>query len=68
MDVNEAITKAKQYVRDVYADEQVTAVTLEEVEQNPATGGWTVTIGFSRPWSSPRRSKASSRKWAPPAI
>lgn len=56
MDVKEAIAKAKAYIRDIYADEQVTALTLEEVEHAPATGAWIVTIGFSRPWSSPRTS------------
>jgi hypothetical protein len=32
----------------------VTALTLEEVEHDRSTGAWIVTIGFSRPWSSPR--------------
>jgi hypothetical protein len=54
MGVKDAIAKAKAYIRDIYADEQVTALTLEEVEHDPSTGAWIVTIGFSRPWSSPR--------------
>lgn len=54
MGVKDAIAKAKAYIRDFYADEQVTALTLEEVEHDPSTGAWIVTIGFSRPWSSPR--------------
>jgi hypothetical protein len=54
MGVKDAIAKAKAYICDIYADEQVTALTLEEVEHDPSTGAWIVTIGFPRPWSSPR--------------
>jgi hypothetical protein len=54
MDVKEAIEKAKQYVREAYAEEQIANLGLEEVEHNPQPGTWAVTLSFSRPWNTPR--------------
>jgi len=54
MDVKEAITAAKTYLSDVYAEEQVTNLGLEEVEHMPADGKWVITLAFSRPWNTPR--------------
>jgi uncharacterized protein YdeI (YjbR/CyaY-like superfamily) len=54
MDVKEAIAAAKKYVDEVYADEQVTNLGLEEVEHVLAAGNWVITLGFSRPWNTPR--------------
>ena len=54
MDVKEAIATAKQYIRDIYADEQVTNLDLEEIEHLPSSGNWAVTLAFSRPWNTPR--------------
>jgi uncharacterized protein YdeI (YjbR/CyaY-like superfamily) len=54
MDVKEAIAAAKNYVRDVYSEEEVTNLGLEEVEHVQAVGNWVVTLGFSRPWNTPR--------------
>jgi hypothetical protein len=51
MDVKEAIEKAKKYVNDIYADEQLTNLGLEEVEH---PGNWIITLAFSRPWNTPR--------------
>lgn len=51
MKVQEAVAKAKKYVREVYADEKIRFVGLEEVEWND--DGWRITIGFSRPWDMP---------------
>jgi hypothetical protein len=53
MDVKEAVAKAKSYVVDLFADEHVTNIGLEEVEHDDALGRWTVTLGFSRPWNTP---------------
>ena len=50
MQVNEAVSLAKQYVKDVFANEKIAALGLEEVEWDDKTGTWSVTIGFSRPW------------------
>ncbi len=50
MQVKEAIVLAKQYIQDVFADEKIDNVGLEEVEFDDKLGIWSVTIGFSRPW------------------
>ena len=53
MKVLEAVAKAKKYIREVYDDEEIQFVGLEEVEWNDDT--WRITIGFSRPWDTPRK-------------
>src|SRR5439155_23913608 len=50
MQVKETVSLAKQYVKDVFADEQIDSLSLEEVEFDDKAGIWAVTIGFSRPW------------------
>ncbi len=50
MEVKEAVALAKKYVRDVFAEEKIDNVGLEEVEFDEKRGIWSVTIGFSRPW------------------
>lgn len=54
MDVKEAIAAAKNYVQEVYTDEPVTNLGLEEVEYVPETSTWQITVAFSRPWNTPR--------------
>jgi hypothetical protein len=50
MQVKEAVSLAKQYLNDVFAEEQIDGLRLEEVELDYKTRIWSVTIGFSRPW------------------
>lgn len=52
MDALEAIATAKKYLSEVFQEEQITAVTLEETEN--LGDRWIVTLGFSRPWNTPR--------------
>jgi uncharacterized protein YdeI (YjbR/CyaY-like superfamily) len=54
MEVKDAIKIAKDYIMDVFADEQVTNLGLEETENDAAAGRWAITLGFSRPWNTPR--------------
>ena len=54
MDHKDAIAAAKRYLVDVYADEQVTNLGLEEIDHDTAAGTWAVTLAFSRPWNTPR--------------
>jgi len=54
MDVKEAIAAAKKYVNEIYADEQVTNLGLEEVEHSLGASNWVITLAFSRPWNTPR--------------
>lgn len=51
MDVKEAIAAAKEYVAEVFADEGVYNIGLEEIEYKEPM--WEVTIGFSRQWDKP---------------
>ena len=41
---------AKEYVADLFAEEGISNVGLEEIELGADCGFWTVTVGFSRPW------------------
>jgi hypothetical protein len=52
MNALEAIAIAKKYLSEVFREEEITAVTLEETEN--LGDRWIVTLGFSRPWSTPR--------------
>ena len=50
MDVKEAAKLAKQYVANLFADEGITNVGLEEITLKRPENVWDVTVGFSRPW------------------
>lgn len=50
MDVKEAVKLAIKYVADLFEEEQIKNLGLEEVEFEEGTDSWHVTIGFSRPW------------------
>lgn len=54
MQVKEAVAAAKAYVKDVFAEESISNLGLEEVEFEPSADKWRITLGFSRPWHSPR--------------
>lgn len=48
MGPKEAVAVAKQHVFDLFADEGIDRVGLEEIEKRGSC--WEVTIGFTRPW------------------
>ncbi len=50
MNVKEAVQAAKEYVADLYADEPVRHIGVEEVTFDEQDDAWKVTIGFFRPW------------------
>jgi hypothetical protein len=56
MELKEAIATAKRHIEEMYEDERVSNVELEEIEHfhGGEHGRWVVTVGFSRPWKSPR--------------
>lgn len=58
MDMKQAVLKAKSVIHDLYVDEDIDEVGLEEVELDPAEGIWSITIGFRRPWSRAPRSES----------
>ena len=49
MDVKEAAKLAKEYVAELFKEEGISNVGLEEIELG-AGRFWVVTVGFSRPW------------------
>jgi hypothetical protein len=52
IDVKQAVRTAIEFVKDVYSDEKITNVGLEEVKSEGDV--WKVTVGFSRPWDYPK--------------
>ena len=50
MDVRNAVRVAKSHVEDLFADEGINDLGLEEVEMEQGAY-WKITIGFTRPWS-----------------
>ena len=50
MDVKEAVTKARTYIADLFQDEGIENVGLEEVVFEDGEDVWKITIGFNRPW------------------
>ena len=59
MDVKDAVAAAKAYVRDLYDEsERVAELSLEEVEFDPPSNQWLVTVEFSRPAHEGFRSRA----------
>lgn len=55
MDVKEAVGIAKTHIADVFADEEIEDVGLEEairdVHEPAGASVWKITIGFTRPWN-----------------
>lgn len=49
MEVREAVHAAKTYIADLFSDEGITHLGLEEIEMGQ-DGCWRVTVGFSRTW------------------
>ena len=50
MDVREAVRTAKDYVNELFEEEGIRNIGLEEVTFEQTSNAWKVTIGFSRPW------------------
>ena len=64
MDAREAVAAAKQHVVEMFADEQIHSVGLEEIRlQKGPDAGWVVTIGFARDW---RPNTSLMRTMTPP--
>lgn len=49
VDIKKAVRLALDYVRELYSDERILDLGLEEVKSTDDT--WIVTVGFSRPWN-----------------
>ncbi|MEN3746256.1 hypothetical protein TPR58_03685 [Sphingomonas sp. HF-S3] len=53
MIAREAIRVAKEYVADVFSEEGIHNIGLEEIEYIADGNLWMVTVGFSRDWDRP---------------
>jgi hypothetical protein len=49
MNPKEAISVAKQWVRDVFSEEGISDIRLEEVRFDDAQQQWLITVSFARP-------------------
>ncbi len=54
MDVKGAVKIAIDYIRDLFEQDTLSNIGLEEVTFNENEKTWEVTIGFSRPWDFPQ--------------
>jgi len=54
VDAKEAVSHAKRYVSELFSEENIAEVALEEVDYDYDEAEWRITIGFTRPWASPR--------------
>ena len=59
MQVKEAVASAKKYLTEIFAEERITDLGLEEIEFDEIKNAWSVTLGFSRPWDSSRGATAN---------
>ena len=48
MDRKEAVAVARDYVVDLFSDEKINDVGLEEIEYDRRRGKWLVTVGLTR--------------------
>ena len=56
MDVKECAQAAKRYIAEVFADESISEIRLEEVVIDDPSGVWRITVSFLRPVAAPGRS------------
>jgi len=54
MEVKEAVSAAKSWLRSTLEDEAIANIGLEEIEFDPHEHAWKITLGFSRPWNTVR--------------
>jgi hypothetical protein len=55
MTVKEAVKTAITYTKDLFSDESIMNLGLEEVDFDEKTNEWKVTVGFSRPWNAKKQ-------------
>lgn len=56
MNVKEVVHKAIAYVSELFAQEEISNLGLEEIVFDSAASEWIVSVGFSRPWDYPKNS------------
>ena len=60
MDAKQVVRLAKEHIRTLLDEEEITDLGLEEVEFDREERIWLVTLGFSRPWDYPRNSLSAT--------
>jgi hypothetical protein len=66
MDVKEAVAAAKQFIAELFAEEKISRLGLEEVEFDEQEGEWRVTVGFTRAWDAPAALLSITQQLNPP--
>ena len=59
LSVGLAVEIAKRHIQDLFHDENLSNLGLEEIEFNDDNKEWVVTVGFSRPWDEPKNAFAA---------
>ena len=60
MHAHNAVQAAKQYLREVFQDEPIADVGLEEVQFDRANKIWKITLGFFRNWRADQKQEPSN--------
>ena len=50
MDAKQAVSRAREYLVELFDGEEISEVGLEEVDFDGMQNEWRITLGFSRPW------------------
>ena len=66
MVATEAVQAAKDYILELFQDEKIARVGLEELEFRATDEMWEVTIGFERLWHSDSPARLGTVLLAPP--
>ena len=62
LSVGSAVEIAKRHVQELFHDENLSNLGLEEIEFDDDNKEWVVTVGFSRPWDEPKNAFAALAK------
>jgi hypothetical protein len=54
MNVKEAVALAKKYITEVFAEEPISELGLEEIDFDESSNTWLITLGFVRNWQDGR--------------
>ena len=68
MNVKDAAKIAIAHIVELFKDEKLSNVGLEEASYNEDKKNWEVTVGFSRPWDYPNYHKLDSWGYRKPGL